>query len=154
MRPPAVDRRVCIQYAKRAVSRRQRGGIVRRFGWVGVLLVVLMIAAGCGSGKKVGGENTPGSTTQTTTDACKTTQLTASEVGVSPTAITVTVIADTGSPIRPGVFQGSVDAVQAWAKYVNANGGLACRQVVVKAADSKLSGDDARNSITTACGDS
>jgi hypothetical protein len=127
---------------------------VRRFGWVGVLLVVLMIAAGCGSGKKIGGEIKPGSTTPTTTDACKTTQLTASEVGVSPTTITVTVIADTGSPIRPGIFQGSVDAVEAWAKYVNANGGLACRQVVVKAADSKLSGDDARNSITTACGDS
>src|SRR5436190_24221528 len=120
MLPPAVDRRVCIQYAKRAVSRRQRGGIVRRFGWVGVLLVVLMIAAGCGSGKKVGGEITPGSTTPPTADACKTTQLTASEDGVSSTTITVTLVADTGSPVRPGVCQASVDAVEAWAKDVSA----------------------------------
>ena len=63
-------------------------------------------------------------------------------------------IADTGSPLRPGLFQGSVDAVEAWAKYINANGGLACRQVVVKAADSKLTEDDAQNAVTTACGNS
>ena len=62
--------------------------------------------------------------------------------------------ADTGSPLRPGLFQGSVDAVQAWAKYINANGGLACRKVVVKAADSKLTADDAQNAVTTACSDS
>ena len=126
---------------------------MRRFGWLGVLLVTVVLGAGCGSGKKIVSD-VPGTTTPTTTDVCSTTQLTATEVGVSPKTITVTVIADTGSPIRPGVFQGSVDAVQAWAKYMNANGGLACRQVVVKAADSKLSADDARNSITTACSDS
>ena len=44
--------------------------------------------------------------------------------------------------------------MQAWAKYINANGGLACRQVVVKAADSKLTADDAENAVTTACGNS
>jgi len=131
---------------------------LRRFGWVGVLLVIALVATGCGGGKKIGGGLTPGSTTppnaSTTSDKCKTTQLTSSEVGVSPTTITVTVAADTGSPLRPGLFQGSVDGVQAWAKYINANGGLACRQVVVKAADSKLTADDAHNSITTACGNS
>ena len=73
---------------------------------------------------------------------------------MSPTRITVSVIADTGSPLRPGLFQGSVDGVKAWASYINANGGLACRQVVVKALDSKLSSDDALNAMTTACGDS
>ena len=73
---------------------------------------------------------------------------------MSPTTITVSVIADTGSSLRPGLFQGSVDGVKAWADYMNANGGLACRQVVVKALDSKLSGDDAKNAITTACGNS
>jgi len=127
---------------------------LRRLGRLGVLLVVALLASACGSGKKVGGTITPGSKTPTTTDACQTTQLTASEVGVSPTTITVTVTADTGSPIRPGLFQGSVDAVEAWAQYVNASGGLACRQVVVKAADSNLSADDARNALTTACGNS
>ena len=109
---------------------------MRRLGWVGVLLVMALVAAGCGGGKKVGGNLTGSTTTPanapTTSDKCKTTQLQSTEVGVSPTTITVTVVADTGSPLRPGLFQGSVDGVKAWAQYINANGGLACRQVVVQ----------------------
>ena len=131
---------------------------MKRFGWVGVLLAVALVATGCGSGKKIGGDLSSSTTVApnaaTTSDQCKTTTLTSSEVGVTPTTITVTVTADTGSPLRPGLFQGSVDAVQAWAKYINANGGLACRHVVVKTADSKLTADDAQNSVTTACGNS
>ena len=126
---------------------------MRRFGCVGVLLVVVLGAAACSSGKKIGDKLlTP--STKAPSDQCKTTTLTASEVGVSPTTITVSVIADTGSSLRPGAFQGSVDGVKAWADYLNANGGLACRQVKVNALDSKLSGDDAKNAMTTACGDS
>ena len=130
---------------------------MRRFGWAGVLLVIVLLASACGGGKKIGStpDTNPGATSpanvSTTADQCKTTQLTGSEIGVTPTTITVTVVADTGSPLRPGLFQGSVDGVEAWAKYINANGGLACRQVVVKAADSKLTADDAKNSVTTAC---
>ena len=130
---------------------------MRRFGCVGVLLVVVLGAAACSSGKKIGDKGLTTSSkpaTVTTSDQCKTTTLTASEIGVSPTTITVSVIADTGSSLRPGLFQGSVDAVKAWADYMNANGGLACRQVKVNALDSKLSGDDAKNSLTTACGNS
>ena len=130
---------------------------MRRFGWLGVLLVIVLTFSACSSGKKIGGGGLTTSSapvTATTSDVCKTTTLTASEVGVTPTTITVSVMADTGSQLRPGLFQGSVDAVEAWAKYINANGGLACRQVVVKALDSKLSGDDAKNGITTACGNS
>jgi hypothetical protein len=44
--------------------------------------------------------------------------------------------------------------VKAWAKWKNDNGGLACREVVVRSADSKLSPDDAKNGIAAACGDS
>jgi len=130
---------------------------LRRFGWVGVLLVIVLILSACSSGKKVGEgglTTSPQQPTETTSDVCKTTTLTASEVGVSPKTITVSVMADTGSSLRPGLFQGSVDAVKAWADYINAKGGLACRQVVVKALDSKLSGDDAKNGITTACANS
>ena len=89
--------------------------------------MVALVAAGCGSGKKIGGGETTTvpSNTPTTTDKCKSTTLTSSEIGVSPTTITVTVVADTGSPLRPGLFQGSVDAVKAWGDYINANGGLA-----------------------------
>ncbi|MDQ1479878.1 MAG: hypothetical protein QOI44_739, partial [Actinomycetota bacterium] len=130
---------------------------MRRFGWLGVLLVIVLAFSACSSGKKIGGGLTTSSTSpvsETTSDVCKTTTLTGNEIGVTPKTITVSVIADTGSQLRPGLFQGSVDAVQAWAKYINDKGGLACRQVVVKALDSKLSGDDAKNSVTTACGNS
>jgi hypothetical protein len=130
---------------------------VRRFGWVGVLLVIVLAASACGGGKSIGGgNNTPGSTNaaSTTSDACKTTTLTSSEVGVTPSTITVSVIADTGSPLRPGLFQGSVDGMQAWVDYINANGGLACRHVVLKKLDSYLAEDNAINSVTTACGNS
>src|SRR3954463_963632 len=133
-----------------------KGGMMKRRGWVGIVLVIVLLASACSSGKKIGGglTTTTPAPSETTSDVCKTTALTASEVGVTPKTITVSVIADTGSSLRPGVFQGSVDAVKAWADYINATGGLACRQVVVKALDSKLSSDDAANSITTACGNS
>ena len=61
------------------------------------------------------------------------TPLTSPEVGVTPTTITVTVIADVNNSLRPGLFKGSWDGVKAWGDYINANGGLACRKVVVKA---------------------
>ena len=78
--------------------------------------------------------------------------LTATDVGITPTEIRIGVIADTGSPLAPGLFQGAVDGVQAWAEYMNAKeGGLAGRKIVVDTYDSKLSADDARNSIIDAC---
>jgi hypothetical protein len=129
---------------------------MKRLGGIGALLVMVLIASACGGGKTIS-TSAPAPTSgnvATTSDVCKTTTLQSSDVGVTPTTITVSVIADTGSPLRPGLFQGSVDAVKAWAKYVNANGGLACRQVVVKTADSKLTENDAENAVTTACGDS
>ncbi len=76
---------------------------------------------------------------------------TASEVGVSATEIRIAVVADVDNPFAPGLFQGSVDGVQGWAKYVNANGGLAGRKVVVDFIDSRLSADEARNAVIEAC---
>jgi hypothetical protein len=137
---------------------KQTGGSVRRSALIGIPLVMMLLASACGGGKKIGGgldtSTTVAANTATSSDQCKTTQLLSTEVGVTPTTITVTVVADTGSPLRPGLFQGSVDGVEAWANYINAHGGLACRKVVVKTADSKLTADDARNAITTACGNS
>ncbi len=78
--------------------------------------------------------------------------LTATDVGITPTEIRIGVIADTGSPIAPGLFQGAVDGVQAWADYMNAKEkGLAGRKIVIDVYDSKLTADDARNSIIEAC---
>ena len=42
----------------------------------------------------------------------------------------------------------------AWGDYINSQGGLACRKVVVKEGDAKLSSTDAANAVAAACGDS
>ena len=78
--------------------------------------------------------------------------LTATDVGITPTEIRIGVIADTGSQLAPGLFQGAVDGVQAWADYMNEKeGGLAGREIVIDTYDSKLTAEDARNAIIDAC---
>lgn len=121
---------------------------------VGVALAsaLCVLLAACGGGKEVensGSNDTTPSNTQP--DVCTGKTLTAPEIGVSESTITVTVMADIGSSIKPALFQGSIDGVKAWAEKVNANGGLACRQVEVKVADSKLTPDDSKNGVATAC---
>jgi len=75
-----------------------------------------------------------------------------SEIGVTADTIRIAVIADVDNAARPGLFQGSVDGVNAFAKFVNANGGLAGgRKVQVDFIDSKLSADEARNALVRAC---
>jgi Periplasmic binding protein len=137
------------------------GGTMRfRVGLI-IAVVVILTAVACGGGKKVN-EAAPGGTTNTTASAtsntrpasCDTAKLSATDVGVTADTITVTVMADTGSTIRPGLFQGSVDGVKAWGNYINDNGGLACRKIVVKEFDSKLSPGDAKNGVAAACGNS
>lgn len=78
-------------------------------------------------------------------------QPTATEIGVTDDEIRIAVIADVETPAAPGLFQGSVDGVRGFAKYVNANGGLAGRKVVVDFIDSKLNADEARNAVIKAC---
>jgi len=75
----------------------------------------------------------------------------ATEVGVTPDEIRIAVIADVENQLAPGLFQGSVDGVEGWAKYVNKNGGLAGRKVVVDFLDSKLNADESRNAFIKAC---
>jgi hypothetical protein len=127
---------------------------------VGVILAVaiMLIATACGGGNEVDEGSGPGGTAAAATTPntkpphCESAQLAASEVGVTPDTITVTVMADTGSSLRPALFAGSVEGVKAWGEWVNATfGGVGCRKVVVKEADSKLSPDDAKNGIATAC---
>ncbi len=75
----------------------------------------------------------------------------ADEIGITDDEIRIAVIADVENQLVPGLFQGSVDAVNAWAKGVNKDGGLAGRKVVVDFIDSHLSPDDARTAIIKAC---
>ncbi len=75
----------------------------------------------------------------------------ASEIGVTPTEIKVAVVADVDTPLSPGLFQGIVDGFNGFAKYINANGGLAGRKLVVDFHDSKLNGAESRNAMIAAC---
>lgn len=76
---------------------------------------------------------------------------TATEIGVTEDEIRIAVVADVDNQFSPGIFQGSVDGVRGWAEFVNDNGGLAGRKVVVDFIDSRLSGNDARNAVIKAC---
>jgi hypothetical protein len=114
-----------------------------------------LVAAGC---SRSGGA--PSATTSTTAltakaaaaaGGCGTTPLDATDVGVTPTTITVEVMADVGSPLEPGLFQGNFDAMNGFAKYVNAHGGIACRQLVVRTWDSKLDATESKNGLIDAC---
>ncbi len=128
---------------------------MKRKKWTVALLALTLVAASCGrdeddqpSGGGAAAPTTAAVTAPnaptTTADKCKSEALTATEIGVTATDITVTVMADVGSPLRPGLFQGNVDALNAYAKYVNANGGIGCRQVKVKTWDSKLDPTETR----------
>jgi hypothetical protein len=75
----------------------------------------------------------------------------ATEVGVTPTEIHIAVMADVDTPIAPNLFLGSKDAVEGFAKYINATGGLAGRKVVVDFYDSKINPNESRNGEIQAC---
>ena len=117
---------------------------------ISVVMVLGLVAAACG---RSGSEATPagndGSTAVAT--ACDGVSLEATDTGVSADTITIQVMADVGSSLAPGLFQSNIDAVKAYAERVNAEGGLACRKLVVETWDSKLSPDEAKNGQIQAC---
>lgn len=75
------------------------------------------------------------------------------DVGMTASQIRLAVIADVDTPLAPGVFQASVDAMNAWAKVVNKAGGIAGRKVVIDFIDSKLNPNETRNATIKACAD-
>ena len=113
-------------------------------------------AADDGSGGDDSGDDDSGDATTTTTEAaatdpCDGVALEATEIGVTEDTIKLIVMADVDSPLAPGLFQGSVDGAMAWAEKVNADGGLACRQVEVEFHDSKLNGQTTVEGFLKAC---
>ncbi len=76
---------------------------------------------------------------------------TASDVGVTAKEIRIGVVADNDNPFVPGIFKGAADAVEGAAKYINANGGIAGRKIVVDVYDSKLNANETRNAFIEAC---
>jgi ABC-type branched-subunit amino acid transport system substrate-binding protein len=75
----------------------------------------------------------------------------ATEVGITADEIRVAIVADVDSPLAPGVFQSQVNAMKAYANYVNRRDGIAGRKLVVDFVDSKLNPDAARNATIKAC---
>jgi hypothetical protein len=130
-----------------------------RLRWCVLATALVLVVTACGGGSSGGSSSGGGlggatTTAPAATSACKTTPLKSTEVGVTPTTITVTVVADVVNGFRPGLFKGSWDGVKAWGDYMNSQGGLACRKVVVNEADSKLASADANNAVAAACGNS
>jgi len=109
---------------------------VKRSAWV-VVAVVVGLAASMVPALGAGAQDSPDS-----------------EVGIDADTIRIAVIADVDNAARPGLFEGSVNGVKAFAKYINSKaggGGLAGRKVQVDFIDSKLSPDEARSALLKAC---
>jgi hypothetical protein len=120
-----------------------------------VLVAVGLVAGACGRSDDEKATETPaGETTDTTSaadEACEGVELEATDTGVTADSITIQVMADTGSPLAPGLFQGNVDALKGFEEYINANGGIGCRDLVVQEWDSKLTPEESKNGQINAC---
>jgi len=142
-----------------------RGGTRRRARVATMIVAVaaaVLVAAGCSSSSSNGTATTsPVATTSssaaapssasTSAAAAPTNTVPASDVGITATTIRVAIIADVNNPLVPGLFKDSVTAVQAWAKGVNASGGLDGRQVQVDFCDSQLNPNTTTNCVIKAC---
>ena len=128
-----------------------------RTRFVAGLAAVLLLGAACSrSSKPTTAASSPtaaaaAATTSTSSPGSCNVPLTATDVGVTPTTITIEVMADVGSSLAPGLFQGNLDAINAFAAYLNQRGGLACRHVVVRTWDSKLDPTESKDGQLDAC---
>ena len=121
-----------------------------------VLCVISALVAACGgrgddSTESAATTSQPAASGNNNADLCAKEKPQATEIGVTADKITIEVMADVGSSLAPGLFQGNHDALAAFAKYVNANGGIACRDLEVKLWDTKLNPDESKNGLIDAC---
>ena len=107
------------------------------------VLAIALVAAGCGSRNAA-----TGGTSTTTAPAVAGT---ASEIGITPTEIRIAVLADVQNPLLPGLFKGSKDAIIAFGKYINDNGGIAGRKLVVDFIDTGLDPVKVKSGMQQAC---
>jgi ABC-type branched-subunit amino acid transport system substrate-binding protein len=121
-----------------------------------VRCVISALVAACGgrgddSTESAATTSQPAASGSNNADLCAKEKPQATEIGVTADKITIEVMADVGSSLAPGLFQGNHDALAAFAKYVNANGGIACRDLEVKLWDTKLNPDESKNGLIDAC---
>jgi len=100
-------------------------------------------AAGPGGGEQVQASGTsPAGAGDAPTE-----ELRASDVGITPTEIVVGHVTQLSGPV-PGLFEGSVRGINAYAAYINSKGGIAGRKLRVEVRDDQF--DAAQNrSVTT-----
>src|SRR4051795_10590977 len=98
--------------------------------------VAALLAGGCSSSKtnKASGTTAPGTIAAGATTSAPSL---ASAPGVTATQITVGNVSVLTGPV-PGLFQGGPDGVDAYFQYVNSQGGVNGRKLVVKSADDAL----------------
>ncbi len=140
-------------------GRRARRPFPARARLLGVVaaLAAVLLAAGCSSSSSSSSTGASGTTASSSaasgsaSAAPSGSAAPASDIGITATTIRVGMIADVNTPVQPGLFQKSVNAVKAWADIVNAGGGLAGRKVVVDFCDSKLDPNATANCVIQAC---
>jgi ABC-type branched-subunit amino acid transport system substrate-binding protein len=120
-----------------------------------------LLAAGCSSASSTSSapaassaaasSAATGATSAPAASAAPTGTVPANDVGITATTIKVGMIADVNNPLVPGLFQVSVNAINAWAKDVNAAGGLDGRQVQVDFCDSQLNPNATTSCVIKAC---
>lgn len=103
---------------------------------IAVTVTIALGASAVGASAQAAG---PGAATQAT------------EVGITSSTIRIGVIADDNDALAPGLFAGSPRAVTAYAKLINATGGLAGRKLQVDFLDSQLSDTATANAVIKAC---
>ena len=146
-----------------------RGGTGRRIprrtrfaALIAVLAAAILLAAGCSSSSSSSGSTSTSAAATSaaasasgsapaSTGASPVASAAGTDVGLTATTMKVGIIADVSNPLVPGLFQKAVNAVKAWAKDVNASGGLAGRQVTVDFCDSRLDPNATANCVIKAC---
>jgi hypothetical protein len=118
--------------------------VARHVPAVVLVVMVALVVAACSSSKSSGGSSA-------STSASKGVVAPGSDVGLTASTIRIGLVADVATSVEPGLFQKNVDVMNAWAALVNAQGGLAGRQVVIDFIDSKLDPNATRNALITAC---
>jgi ABC-type branched-subunit amino acid transport system substrate-binding protein len=132
---------------------------MRLAGLAAGLAAAVLLAAGCSSAGSSSSAPATGATGAASAASAPASGSAASlgpaapagDVGITATTIKVGMIADVDTAVSPGLFQKSVNAVDAWANIVNSAGGLAGRKVVVNFCDSKLDPNATTNCVIQAC---
>jgi ABC-type branched-subunit amino acid transport system substrate-binding protein len=135
---PETGATIASRAARPQSDAETNGGNVRRIRWTSLVVAVALSLAATATVASAQGTKE---------------KLQATDAGVTADTINITLVAAIDVP-GISLFGGTARGVQAWAEYMNDNGGLAGRKIKVNVVDSKLSGDEARNAFIQACDDS